>query len=71
MNFDVSERRAIGGSQLAVQTPIPHRKRHGEIERRYLCEVIDSDIVNRNNFRTVVCSATDKNRAGQAVPRFS
>ena len=33
----------MDGGEPAVQTPIPPRKRHGEIEKRYLAEVIDSD----------------------------
>jgi perosamine synthetase len=41
--FDVTQRLAIDGGQAAVQTPIPPRKRHGDLEKRYLNEVIDSD----------------------------
>jgi perosamine synthetase len=41
--FDVTQKLAIDGGQAAVQTPIPPRKRHGELEKRYLNEVIDSD----------------------------
>jgi dTDP-4-amino-4,6-dideoxygalactose transaminase len=39
----VKQRLALDGGEPAVQTPIPPRKRHGEIEKRYLAEVIDSD----------------------------
>src|SRR5579871_256062 len=41
--FDVTERLAIDGGPSAVQMPIPPRKRHGELEKKYLNEVIDSD----------------------------
>lgn len=41
--FDVTQKLAIDGGKAAVQTPIPPRKRHGELEKRYLNEVIDSD----------------------------
>jgi len=34
---------AIDGGEPAVRTPIPPRKRHGEREKTYLNEVIDSD----------------------------
>ncbi len=43
--FDTTEKLAIEGGEPAVQTPIPPRKRHGETEKRYLDEVIDSDIL--------------------------
>jgi dTDP-4-amino-4,6-dideoxygalactose transaminase len=43
--FDTTEKLAIDGGEPAVQTPIPRRKRHGEAEKRYLNEVIDSDIL--------------------------
>jgi perosamine synthetase len=43
VKFDVTQRLAIEGGQPAVQTPVPPRKRHGEREKRYLNEVIDSD----------------------------
>jgi perosamine synthetase len=43
--FDVTQKLAIHGGEPAVQTPIPPRKRHGELEKRYLGEVIDSDIL--------------------------
>ena len=43
MKFDVKQRLAMDGGEPAVQTPIPPRKRHGDIEKRYLAEVIDSD----------------------------
>src|SRR5580693_9664233 len=41
--FDITEKLAIDGGMPAVKTPIAHRKRHGESEKRYLNEVIDSD----------------------------
>jgi perosamine synthetase len=43
VKFDVSQILAIDGGEPAVRTPIPPRKRHGELEKRYLNEVIDSD----------------------------
>ena len=43
--FDVTEKLAIDGGEPAVKTPIPPRKRHGEAEKRYLNEVIDSDML--------------------------
>ena len=42
---DVIEKLAIDGGKPAVITPVPLRKRHGDIEKRYLAEVIDSDIL--------------------------
>jgi dTDP-4-amino-4,6-dideoxygalactose transaminase len=45
VQFDVNQKLAIDGGTPAVQTPIPPRKRHGEAEKRYLNEVIDSDIL--------------------------
>jgi dTDP-4-amino-4,6-dideoxygalactose transaminase len=43
VKFDINQPLSIHGGQPAVRTPIPPRKRHGELERRYLGEVIDSD----------------------------
>lgn len=43
MKFDVTQALAIDGGEPAVRTPIRPRKRHGEREKRYLNEVIDSD----------------------------
>lgn len=39
----VTEPLAGDGGEPAVRTPIPPRKRHGELEKNYLNEVIDSD----------------------------
>src|SRR5947207_7435908 len=36
---------AIEGGPKAKLTPFPPRKRHGELEKQYLAEVIDSDIL--------------------------
>jgi len=43
--FDYSEPLALQGGPKAKRTPFPPRKRHGELEKRYLCEVIDSDVL--------------------------
>jgi perosamine synthetase len=43
VEFDIAQMLAINGGKPAVRTPIPPRKRHGEPEKRYLNEVIDSD----------------------------
>jgi dTDP-4-amino-4,6-dideoxygalactose transaminase len=43
VEFDLKQRLAMDGGEPAVQTPIPPRKRHGDVEKRYLAEVIDSD----------------------------
>ncbi len=40
-----NEKLAIEGGKPAVKTLIPPRKRHGEAEKQYLNEVIDSDIL--------------------------
>ena len=45
MAFDVYERLALDGGPKAKRTPFPHRKRHGELEKKYLSEVIDSDVL--------------------------
>src|SRR2546428_1229129 len=41
--MDFSERLALHGGPKAKRAPFPSRKRHGELEKRYLAEVIDSD----------------------------
>src|SRR2546426_1194878 len=43
--FDIAELLAIHGGPKAKRTPFPSRKRHGELEKRYLAEVIDSDVL--------------------------
>ncbi len=43
MTFDITQPLAIKGGQPAVRTPVPPRKRHGDLEKHYLNEVIDSD----------------------------
>ncbi|MBV8821004.1 MAG: DegT/DnrJ/EryC1/StrS family aminotransferase [Acidobacteriaceae bacterium] len=43
--FDVTEKLAMQGGRPAVHTAIPPRKRHGDAEKRYLNEVIESDIL--------------------------
>jgi len=43
VSFDIKQKLAVDGGEPAVRTPIPPRKRHGELEKRYLAEVIDSD----------------------------
>jgi perosamine synthetase len=45
MRFDVSEKLAIEGGPKAKRTPFGPRKRHGELDKRYLTEVIDSDML--------------------------
>ncbi|PYJ00247.1 MAG: hypothetical protein DME25_21160, partial [Verrucomicrobia bacterium] len=44
-NLDLAEPLAIHGGPKAKRTPFPARKRHGELEKRYLAEVIDSDVL--------------------------
>src|SRR6266480_5003113 len=44
-NRDFAEPLAIHGGPKAKRTPFPPRKRHGELEKRYLAEVIDSDVL--------------------------
>src|SRR2546423_15369954 len=39
------EQLALHGGPKAKRTPFPTRKRHGELEKRYLSEVIDSDVL--------------------------
>lgn len=43
--FDISEPLAAQGGPKAKRTPFPSGKRHGELEKRYLSEVIDSDML--------------------------
>src|SRR6266581_6154661 len=43
--FDVAEPLALHGGPKAKRTPFPSRKRHGDLEKRYLAEVIDSDVL--------------------------
>ena len=43
--FDIREPLAQHGGPKAKRTPFPPRKRHGELEKRYLAEVIDSDML--------------------------
>jgi perosamine synthetase len=45
MRFDEHEQLAIQGGPKAKRTPFPKGKRHGELEKRYLAEVIDSDML--------------------------
>src|SRR5258705_2134937 len=43
--FDITEPLALHGGPRAKRTPFHSRKRHGELEKRYLSEVIDSDVL--------------------------
>jgi len=45
MSLDYSEKLALHGGPKAKRTPFPPRKRHGEMEKRLLAEVIDSDVL--------------------------
>jgi dTDP-4-amino-4,6-dideoxygalactose transaminase len=45
MSVDVAEKLALHGGPRAKQTPFPKGKRHGEREKQYLNEVIDSDML--------------------------
>jgi dTDP-4-amino-4,6-dideoxygalactose transaminase len=45
MTFDVSEPLAAEGGPKGKRTPFPLLKRHGNTEKRYLSEVIDSDML--------------------------
>jgi perosamine synthetase len=45
MTYDLSEPLARDGGPQAKRTPFGARKRHGELEKRYLSEVIDSDML--------------------------
>ena len=43
--LNAAETLALHGGPKAKRTPFPSRKRHGELEKRYLTEVIDSDVL--------------------------
>jgi perosamine synthetase len=45
MKPDETEKLALHGGPRAKRTPFPKGKRHGELEKRYLAEVIDSDML--------------------------
>jgi dTDP-4-amino-4,6-dideoxygalactose transaminase len=45
MERDVTERLAIHGGPPAKRSPFPTGKRHGDLEKKYLDEVIDSDML--------------------------
>ncbi|HTX53535.1 MAG TPA: DegT/DnrJ/EryC1/StrS family aminotransferase [Candidatus Baltobacteraceae bacterium] len=45
MDYDVSETLAIQGGPKAKRHPFPKGKRHGVLEKQYLNEVIDSDML--------------------------
>src|SRR5436853_7508905 len=45
MAFDIYEKLALDGGPKAKRTPFSLRKRHGELEKKYLSEVIDSDVL--------------------------
>jgi perosamine synthetase len=45
MSYDMAEKPALLGGPQAKRTPFPKGKRHGELEKRYLNEVIDSDML--------------------------
>ncbi len=45
MAFNFSEKLALHGGPKAKRTPFPQRKRHGDLEKRYLSEVIDADVL--------------------------
>jgi dTDP-4-amino-4,6-dideoxygalactose transaminase len=45
MNLDFSQKLAMEGGPKAKQTPFAPRKRHGNLDKRYLMEVIDSDML--------------------------
>jgi dTDP-4-amino-4,6-dideoxygalactose transaminase len=44
-HLDFSQPLAINGGPRAKTTPFPARKRHGDREKRLLCEVIDDDVL--------------------------
>ena len=46
MAIDTSEKLVLHGGPEAKQHPFPPRKRHGDLEKRYLSEVIDSDYLS-------------------------
>src|ERR1051326_9001647 len=43
--LNAAETLALHGGPKCKPTPFPSRKRHGELEKRYLAEVIDSDVL--------------------------
>ncbi len=45
MRFDMTEKLAVHGGPQAKRTPFPAGKRHGDVEKRYLTEVIDADML--------------------------
>jgi dTDP-4-amino-4,6-dideoxygalactose transaminase len=45
MSFDLAETLALHGGPKAKRTPFAQGKRHGDLEKRYLSEVIDSDML--------------------------
>lgn len=45
MTFNLSEKLALHGGPKAKRTPFAPRKRHGDLEKRYLSEVIDADVL--------------------------
>lgn len=45
MEFDSAETLALHGGPKAKRTPFAQGKRHGELEKRYLSEVIDADVL--------------------------
>lgn len=45
MTPDVAEKLALHGGPKAKRTRFPKGKRHGDLEKRYLGEVIDSDML--------------------------
>ncbi len=45
MSFDLAEKLALHGGPKAKRTLFPKGKRHGELEKKYLNEVIDSDML--------------------------
>ncbi len=45
MSYDPSEKLAIEGGPKAKRTPFAPRKRHGDLDKHYLDEVIDSDVL--------------------------
>jgi len=45
MDFDLAEKLAIHGGPKAKRTPFPKGTRHGDLEKKHLNEVIDSDML--------------------------
>ncbi|HSM78150.1 MAG TPA: DegT/DnrJ/EryC1/StrS family aminotransferase, partial [Bryobacteraceae bacterium] len=43
--LDTAAELAVNGGPRAVQTPIAPRRRHGELDKRLLAEVIDSEML--------------------------